>query len=131
MEERSNEIIAIPALLERWDLKGALVCIDAIGCNPTIADAAARFPPGGQGQTTHLACEIESDFATAPAKEIASAETLDNSHGRLEIRNHKVFRAVDWIGSERAFPGAVRFKHLAAIAVVETRTEKGDKTSTD
>jgi hypothetical protein len=39
VDERSNEIIAIPALLERWDLKGALVCIDAISCNPTIAEA--------------------------------------------------------------------------------------------
>jgi predicted transposase YbfD/YdcC len=38
---------------------------------------------------------------------------------------------VDWVGSERAFPVAVRFKHLAAISAVETRTERGEKISTD
>jgi predicted transposase YbfD/YdcC len=135
VEEKSNEIIAIPALLERLDLKGALVSIDAIGCNPTIAgavvEAGADYLLAVKDNQLTLHAEIESYFATAPAKEIASAQTLDKGHGRLEIRNHKVSRTVDWVGSDRAFPGAKRFRNLAAIAVVETTTERGDKISTE
>jgi predicted transposase YbfD/YdcC len=37
VEEKSIEITAIPALLERLDLKDALASIDAMGCNPNIA----------------------------------------------------------------------------------------------
>ena len=47
VEEKSNEIVAIPALLARLDLRGALVSIDAMGCNPAIAqsvlDAGADY----------------------------------------------------------------------------------------
>jgi hypothetical protein len=47
VDEKSNAITAIPALLERIDLAGALVSIDAMGCNPTIAktivEAAADY----------------------------------------------------------------------------------------
>jgi predicted transposase YbfD/YdcC len=37
--EKSNEITAIPALVERLDLEGAPVSIDAMGCNPNIAQS--------------------------------------------------------------------------------------------
>src|SRR5207302_7367108 len=39
VDEKSNEITAIPALVERLDLDGALVSIDAMGCNPNIAQS--------------------------------------------------------------------------------------------
>jgi hypothetical protein len=45
VDEKSNEITAIPALLERIDLEGALVSIDAMGCNPTIARQSSRQRP--------------------------------------------------------------------------------------
>jgi hypothetical protein len=51
--EKSNEITAIPALVERLDLEGALVSIDAMGCNANIAqsilDATAQSGPGPFG----------------------------------------------------------------------------------
>jgi predicted transposase YbfD/YdcC len=48
-------------------------------------------------------------------------------HGRLEIRTHSVFHSVDWIASERSYPGVPRFAKLATIAMVESRIERGDK----
>jgi predicted transposase YbfD/YdcC len=39
VDEKSNEITAIPALVERLDLEGALVSIDAMGCNPNVAQS--------------------------------------------------------------------------------------------
>jgi predicted transposase YbfD/YdcC len=135
VDEKSNETTAIPALLERLDLKGALVSVDAMGCNPTIAeaivDAGADYLLAVKDNQPTLHAEIESYFDTAPYNELATAETLDKAHGRLEFRNHKVSRTIDWVNDERAFPGAKRFKNLAAIAVVQTRIEKGDKVSTE
>ena len=133
VEEKSNEIVAIPALLERLDLKGALVSIDAMGCNPTIAqaivDAGADYLLAVKDNQPTLHAEAESYFATAPAEELKTAETLDKGHGRLEVRIHKVSQAIDWIGSERVYPGARRFPGLAVIASVASRIEKKDKTS--
>ncbi len=135
VDVKSNEITAIPALLERLDLNGTLVSIDAMGCNPALAeaivDAGADYLLAVKDNQPTLHAEIESYFDTAPAKELACAETLDKGHGRLEIRNHKVSKAIDWVDSARAYPGAKRFKNLAVIALVETKTEKGDKISTE
>jgi predicted transposase YbfD/YdcC len=125
--EKSNEIVAIPALLEQLDLEGALVSIDAIGCNPTIAAAIvaakADYLLAVKDNQPTLHAEAESYFATAPAEEVKTAEILDKGHGRLEMRTHKVSSAIDWIGSERAYPGARRFPNLAVIAMVEARIE--------
>lgn len=131
--EKANEIVAIPALLERLSLKGALVSIDAIGCNPTIAqailDTGADYLLAVKDNQPTLHAEIESYFETAPATETNTAGTLDKGHGRLEMRTHKVSKAVDWVGSERTYPGVRRFPGLAAIAIVEAQVEKKDKTS--
>lgn len=128
VEEKSNEVVAIPALLEQLDLEGALVSIDAIGCNPTIAaavvEAKADYLLAVKDNQPTLHAEAESYFATAPAEELDVAETLDKGHGRLEMRTHKVSRSIDWVGSARAYPGARRFANLACIAMVEARVEK-------
>jgi predicted transposase YbfD/YdcC len=133
VEEKSNEIVAIPKLLKQLDLKGALVSIDAIGCNPAIAqailDAGADYLLSAKENQPTLHAEIASYFATAPQRELITAQTLDKAHGRLEIRTHKLSSLVDWIGSDRPFPGAKRFPNLAVIAMVERRTEKKDNTS--
>jgi predicted transposase YbfD/YdcC len=126
--EKANEIVAIPKLLERLDLEGALVSIDAMGCNPTIAqailDADADYLLAVKDNQPTLHAEAEAYFDTAPAAEVDAAESLDKGHGRLEIRVHKVSKAIDWIGSERAFPGAKRFPGLAVLAIVEARVER-------
>ena len=126
--EKANEIVAIPRLLERLDLEGALVSIDAMGCNPEIAqailDADADYLLAVKDNQPTLHAEVEAYFDTAPAAEIDVAETLDKGHGRLEIRIHKVSKAIDWISSERAYPGAKRFPKLAVIAMVEARVER-------
>jgi predicted transposase YbfD/YdcC len=127
--EKANEIIAIPKLLERLDLEGALVSIDAIGCNPAIAqailDADADYLLAVKDNQPTLHAEVEAYFDTAPVAEVVdAAESLDKGHGRLEVRVHKVSKAIDWIGSDRAFPGAKRFPGLAVVAVVEARVER-------
>jgi predicted transposase YbfD/YdcC len=96
--EKSNEITAIPALIERLDLVGALVSIDAMGCQVAIAqstlDAGADYLLAVKDNQPTLHAEIESYFATAPAAEVEKAETIGKDHGRFELRNYSVSHQV-------------------------------------
>jgi predicted transposase YbfD/YdcC len=133
--EKSNEITAIPALIERLDLNGALVSIDAMGCNAAIAqsilDAGADYLLAVKDNQPTLHAEIESYFATAPAAEVAKVETVEKDHGRFEVRNYSASHKVDWYAAERSYPGAPRFASLTTIAMVESRIERGDKIATE
>jgi predicted transposase YbfD/YdcC len=135
VDEKSNEITAIPALLERIDLEGALVSIDAMGCNPTIAqtilDAKADYLLAVKDNQPTLHADIKSYFGTAPSGEVERFETLGKDHGRIEARTHTVSHVVDWIGSERSYPGAPRFPNIITIAMVESRIERADKVETE
>lgn len=133
VDEKENEIVVIPKLLEQLELDGALVSIDAIACNPAIAQAivasGADYLLSVKDNQPTLRAEAESYFASAPERELDVVQSLDKAHGRLEIRTHKVSRSVDWVGSDRAFPGAKRFPKLAVIGMVEAQIEKREKTS--
>lgn len=135
VDEKSNEVTAIPALLERLDLAGALVSIDAMGCNPTIAqsirDAEADYLLAVKDNQPTLHADIKSYFDTAPSGEVERFETLGKDHGRIEVRAHTVSHTLDWIASERSYPGAPRFPDITTIAMVESRIERADKIETE
>jgi len=135
VDEKSNEITAIPALLERIDLAGALVSIDAMGCNPNIAqrilDAKADYLLAVKDNQPTLHADVKSYFETAPSSEVDRLETVGKEHGRLEVRAHRVSHVVDWLASERCYPGAPRFPNIVTIAMVESRIERGDKIETE
>ena len=135
VEAKSNEIEAIPVLLDKLAdagaLEGALVTIDAIACNPKIAskikDCGADYLLAVKANQTRLLAEIERFFEDAPPERIERCVDLDKGHGRIEDRRVFVSRDVDWLVGERRFPGEHRFPHIAAVAKVETRTELADR----
>jgi predicted transposase YbfD/YdcC len=135
VEEKSNEITAIPALLERLDLEGAVVSIDAMGCNPNIAqsilDAKADYLLAVKDNQPTLHADIKSYFETAPSSEIEQIETVGKDHGRIEVRTYTVSHVVDWYAAQRSDAGAPRFPQLTTIAMVESRIERGDKIETE
>jgi predicted transposase YbfD/YdcC len=137
--ETSNEITAIPALLERLAasgaLAGALVTIDAIACNPdiakAIADHDADYLLAVKENQPSLHAEIERFFADAPETAVDVHRDLDKGHGRIEERTARISRQVDWLEGNRRFPGEYRFAKLAAIAMIEARVEARGKLSTE
>lgn len=133
--EKSNEITAIPALVERLNIEGAMVSIDAMGCNPNIAqsilDAKADYLLAVKDNQPTLHADIKSYFDTAPAGEVEQFKTIGKDHGRFEVRMHTVSHTVDWYASERSYPDAPRFPQLTTIAMVESRIERGDKIETE
>ena len=128
---KSNEITAIPLLLERLALEGALVTIDAIGTQTGIAATILR-----RGGDYLLALkenrpatfqDVEAFFADPPPGALDTFETTDGGHGRIEVRRHAVCRDVGWLLSDRRYPGEVAFPGLAMIGMVESTTERGGK----
>jgi predicted transposase YbfD/YdcC len=130
--EKSNEITAIPVLLRRLELTGALVSIDAMG---TQTDIAQTILDGGgdyllalkaNWPATHAA--VEAFFAAPPrGMTIQRCRTVDGDHGRIETRDHAICHDVSWMFSDRRYPDEFRFSGLAAIAMIESETERGDK----
>lgn len=132
---KSNEIKAIPLLLERLALTGALVTIDAIGCQTRIAKAirakGADDLLAVKANWPGLHAEIARYFAAVPAAGVDRLETTDGDHGRIEVRRHVVTRDIGWLATDRRFPGEPRFPGLAAVGMVEATVERGGQTSID
>jgi predicted transposase YbfD/YdcC len=130
---KSNEITAIPLLLERLALEGALVTIDAIGTQSAIAETI--LARGGDYVLALKANrpatfeDVETFFADPPPGALDTFETADGDHGRIEVRRHAVCHEVAWLFSDRRYPGEPAFPGLAMIGMVESETERGGKTS--
>ena len=130
---KSNEITAIPRLLERLALEGALVTIDAIGTQSAIAEIILRR--GGdyllalKENRPATFAEVAAFFADPPPGTLEQHATSDGDHGRLEVRRHAVGHDVAWLFSDRRYPGEPTFPGLAMIGMVESEVERGGKTS--
>lgn len=125
-EEKSNEITAIPALLEKLALQGALVTIDAMGCQKKIArkitDGGGDYLLGLKGNQPALHEDVKLFFEDPPENtKIDFHETTEGAHGRIEKRRHFIATDIDWLKSRHNWPG------LAAIGCVETEVERDGK----
>jgi len=136
--EKTNEITAIPELLdhlaETKQIEGALVTIDAMGCQVAIADKIvdhkADYLLALKGNQPTLEAEVADYFSSAPAEElvIKNAE-IEKGHGRIEMRTYTASSNVDWIVSERSYPGEPRFTNIKTLVKVYSRTEYADRCS--
>jgi Transposase len=136
VDEKSNEIVAIPLLLERLELAGALVTIDAMGTQAAIAEKIVAR--GGdyllalKANWPVLRKEVEAFFADPPPSLLKEPfETIDNDHGRVERRRHLVCHEVGWLFSDRRYAGEPRFRHLAMIGMIETHVERNGSPATE
>jgi predicted transposase YbfD/YdcC len=133
--DNTNEITTIPLLIERLaadnGLKDALVSIDAVATNPTIAGAIraaeAHYLLAVKANQPTLRAEIERYFADAPAAALETIVDVDKGHGRIEQRAVTVAREVDWLDSDRRFPGEIRLPDVTTIIRVASRAELKDR----
>lgn len=131
--DKRSELSAIPVLLERLGegggLQGALVSIDAIATNATIAqairDKGADYLLAVKANQPTLRQEIEGAFAAAPA--IDTSHDNDKGHGRIERRVVDVIHEVDWLNGTRRFPGETRLPHAATLIRVTSRAELSER----
>lgn len=133
--DKQNEIVAIPKLLELLDIKGAMVTIDAIGCQKAIAQKIVER--GGDyllalkenQPTLHQKVKNLMDEAILEGfkgMEHDACETTDGDHGRIETRRCWSTGEIKHLGDLAKWPG------LKSLAVVESRREViGQKPSVD
>jgi len=137
--EKTNEITAIPELLddlaEAGQLKGALVTIDAMGCQVEIADKIvahkADYLLALKGNQPTLETDVADYFRTAPNNELVAKTTVEKGHGRIETRTYTASSHVDWIKSARSYPGQPRFSNIKTIIKIEERVEHSHRTTFD
>jgi predicted transposase YbfD/YdcC len=129
VDNKSNEITAIPLLLERLELTGALVTIDAMGTQTDIAEKIVGL--GGdyllalKANRPVLHRDVAAFFDDPPADMLEPKHnTTDGDHGRVEQRRHVVCHKVDWLFSDRRYADEPRFPDLAMIGMVETCVER-------
>jgi predicted transposase YbfD/YdcC len=131
--DKAGEVTAIPVLLARLaennGLRGALVSIDAIATNATIAtaiqDAGADYLLAVKANQPTLRAEVEACFASAMPGTVTIHTDHDKGHGRIEQRTTSVMREVDWLSGDRRFPGELRLPGVACIIRVEAHIQRG------
>lgn len=125
VDAKSNEVTAIPKLLELIEISGALVTIDAMGCQTEIATkiiaAEADYclavkgnqPTLHDGLITFFNEHLEDDFARHSVRRF---ETNEKTHGRKDLRNYFICPIPN------SLPDAPRWKNLKAIGVTINNT---------
>lgn len=125
VDEKSNEITAIPKLLELLDIGGSIISIDAMGTQREIAekiiDQKADYILAVKGNQQELLEQIQGRFARqAPC---GSAVHYDKGHGRIETRTCEVIGKLDFI-DDHAFWKGVK----SAIRITSTRNDGNKET---
>jgi len=137
--DKAGEVAAIPVLLarlaERDGLRGALVSIDAIATNATIATAiqgaGADYLLAVKANQPTLRAEVEACFAAALPGTVTTHTEHDKGHGRIEQRTTSLMREVDWLSGDRRFPGELRLPGVACIVRVQARIERSGTLHTE
>ena len=126
-DEKSNEITAIPKMLDTLDVKGAVVTIDAMGCQVDIAekiiDREANYLLALKKNQLNLYESVEEYFKWARTEPIEKKQLKEYSyeeheHGRHVYRTVEVCNDVSWIETVR------EWKRLSSIVCV---TRKGER----
>jgi len=134
VDDKSNEVTAIPKLLEMLDIKGRTITTDAMGCQKEIArqivDRGGDYVLCLKGNHADLHDEIKFFFdecASAGYEDVDYGyfESVEKDHGRIETRRYWVVEddAIKWLEIEGQWPG------MKSIVAVEAQQTKRGKTS--
>ena len=137
VDEKSNEITALPEVLHSLALAGCVVTIDAIGCQREIArqvlDQDGTYILALKDNQETLHSDVQMSVALAQADDFAGvrhdrAQTIETGHGRIETRRALVIddpAVLAWIQERHAWPG------LAAIGMVQAERRIGDERTSE
>ena len=128
--EKSNEIVAIPKLLGILAIEGAIITIDAMGCQrdiaQTVIDKKADYVLALKGNQGSLREDVELFAMEQKAKgftdtQISQDTTVDGDHGRIETRTTTVIHDVKWLQERHDWPG------LKGVVIIESTREISGK----
>jgi predicted transposase YbfD/YdcC len=143
--DKSNEITAVPELLRVLELSGCIVTLDAMGCQKKLAqeiieaDADYVLALKGNHETVHEEVKsfldatlleqqsprLQGAKLSKAAATLASLETVEKDHGRLEIRRYYQSDHLDWFADRPKWEG------LKSVGMVESVREVAGKTTVE
>jgi len=122
---KSNEITAIPILLELLDIEGSIITIDAMGTQrkiaKTIIENKADYILALKGNQKNLREEVESIFKVQPPDD--SIKDVDKGHGRIEIRECEVIKDLKFLD------GKEKWENLSSIIKITSERIFNNKTT--
>lgn len=128
-DAKSNEITAVPKLLEMLSLKGCIVTVDALNCQREIArqivDQGGDYALALKGNQGTLHDDVRRFLDDRASEKVTAEPAVDGDHGRIETRIATVSTAIDWLQEDHQWPG------LKAIGKIVRRRETGTKTTTE
>ncbi|GAB1355829.1 ISAs1-like element ISEc1 family transposase [Erysipelotrichia bacterium] len=134
VDEKSNEITAIPEILSVLDIYGCIVTIDAMGCQKDIAEKIIAGGgdyilalKGNQGNLhaqvkDFMNMSVETGFEDVPHEKTV---TIEKDHGRIETREYFLVNELDWLENRQDWHG------LNSVGVVVSRRTIQDKTTSE
>lgn len=133
VEDKSNEITAIPKLLDSIDISGSTVTIDAMGTQKAIAkkiiDNQGDYILALKGNHKNLSQDIELYLNTERVKPcngvLSVHDDIDKGHGRIEQRTCYVTDKIDWIEDRNKWIG------LKSIVMIESKRTINNKETTE
>lgn len=132
MDDKSNEITAIPKLLDMLKLKDATVTIDAIGCQKDIAqkiiDRKGHYVLAVKGNQGTLHDDIKTFLDDAITRDFKGVEhdvfeQTEKGHGRIETRRTWVTDQIDWLKNRHDWAG------LKSVAAMDCQLKIGDQST--
>jgi predicted transposase YbfD/YdcC len=127
VEDKSNEITAIPVLLDLLDIEGCIITIDAMGTQREIAakiiEKKADYLLALKGNQGMLKEDVEDLFRIQ--KPVSKSNTLEKNRGRIESRTCEVIRDLDHLENKDKWVG------LKSIIKISSIVEVGEKKSTE
>jgi len=135
VDQKSNEITALPELLRQLALAGCVVTIDAMGCQRQIAqqilDQGGDYVLGLKGNQSSLHDDVQWSFSLAQqdgGAGVSQVETVEKGHGRIETRRAWVIddaEIIAWVQRQHDWPG------LQAIGWVQAERRIGTERSVE
>jgi len=128
-DAKSNEITAVPKLLELLTLKDAIVTVDALNCQRAIAqqiiDQGGHYAFALKGNQGTMLEDVKLHLDDPETKPTTQDTTVDADHGRIETRTISISTDIGFLQEQHRWPG------LQAVGKVVRTRETADKTSTE
>lgn len=129
VNEKENEIVAIPQLLDTLQIKGYVVTIDAMGTQVKIAEKIvqkkADYVLAVKGNQENLYNDLidyfnDNDFKKDIERKGNYKKTIEKSHGQIEVREYYQTDDIKWLASKS------KWKNLKSIGIIEKTIKKDD-----
>lgn len=127
VDEKTNEIKAIPVLLSMLDLEGMVVSMDAMGAQrdicATIVAHKGDYVVGLKDNQKNLNADVRDYFKLGEDFDFENFTHYDKGHGRIEKRTCRVTAALEWLNAAHRWPGLTSIIEVAS-SVTQIKTQK-------